>query len=115
MNIFKRFRAVLRLKEAVRQADKAHKETGERYYVMPNGNSGKLIIMDRFNFRKLKQKRYVSHNVFVSDLERECFYCTPYRNGNGNLPKEVINMKRCQYIEYLCKLDMRKKNGKQVQ
>lgn len=112
MNIFKRFRAVLRLKEAVRQADKAHKETGERYYVMPNGDSGKLIIMDRFNFRKLKQKRYVSPNVFVSDLERECFYCTPYRNGNGALPAEAVTMKRRQYMEFVAKNSKKKRNGK---
>ncbi len=113
MNIFKRFRAVLRIKEAARQADKAHKETGERYYVMPNGNSGKLIIMDRFNFRKLKQKRYMSPKVFVDDLERECFYCTPYRNGNGALPKEVVKMKCRQYMEFVAKNSKRKNgNGK---
>lgn len=108
MNIFKRIRASLRLNEAVRQADKAHKETGERYYVMPNGNNGKLIIMDRSNFRKLKHKRYVSYNVFVRDLEIECFYCTPYRNGNGKLSNEIIDLKRKQYIKFL------EKNGKQV-
>lgn len=68
MNIIRKLRASIRLNEAVVQADKAHEETGERYYVMPNGKSGKLIIMDRFNFRKLKQKGYVSHNVFVNDL-----------------------------------------------
>lgn len=113
MNIFKRFRAALRIKEAARQADKAHKQTGERYYVMPNGNRGKLIIMDRFNFRKLKQKRYVSPKVFVNDLERECFYCTPYRNGNGALPKEVVKMKCRQYMEFVAKNSKRKNgNGK---
>lgn len=111
MNIFKRFRAVLRIKEAARQADKAHKKTGERYYVIPNGKNGKLIIMDRFNFRKLKQKRYVSHNVFVNDLERECFYCTPYRNGNGALSKEVVTMKCRHYIEFVAK-NSKRNNGK---
>ena len=74
MNIIKKLRASIRLNEAVVQADKAHEETGERYYVMPNGKSGKLIIMDRFNFRKLKQKGYLSRSTFVNDLERECFY-----------------------------------------
>ena len=34
MNIFRKIRASLRLREAVRQADEKHKETGERYYVM---------------------------------------------------------------------------------
>lgn len=37
MNIFKRISASLRLREAIRQADEKHKETGERYYVMPAG------------------------------------------------------------------------------
>lgn len=113
MNIFKRFRAMLRLHEAVRQADKAHKETGERYYVMPNGSNGKLIIMDRFNFRKLKQKGYVPYKVIVRDLVIECFYCTPYRNGDGKLPKSVIDLKRRQYISWVDSLKFQK-NGKQV-
>lgn len=53
MNIFRKIRASLRLREAVRQADEKHKETGERYYVMPaGGKKGQLIIMDRKNFRK---------------------------------------------------------------
>ena len=75
MNIFKKIRASLRLREAVRQADKAHRENGQRYYVMPtSGVSGQLVIMDRNNFRKLKQKHYINHNTFVRDLEFECFY-----------------------------------------
>lgn len=115
MNIFKRLRAALRLDEAIRQADKAHEETGNRYYVIPNGNSGKLIIMDRKNFRKLKQKHYLSHEILVHDLELGCFYCTPYRDGNGTLPEKVIKLKRAQYFNYLSELENRKKkNGKQV-
>lgn len=112
MNIFKRFRAMLRLKEAVRQADKAHKKTGERYYVMPNGNTGKLIIMDRFNFRKMKQKGYVSQNAIIQNLIFECFYCTPYRNGDGMLPKSVIDLKRKQYMSWIILLEKNKGNGK---
>ena len=48
MNIFKKIKASLRLREAVRKADKAHSENGQRYYVMPtSGTSGQLVIMDR--------------------------------------------------------------------
>lgn len=108
MNIFRRIRAALRLQEAVRQADKAHRETGERYYVMPNDNSGKLIIMDRFNFRKLKHKGYLPHKAVVRDLEIECFYCTPYRNGCGKLPKSVIDLKRKQYIRWVASIKKQK-------
>lgn len=102
MNIFRKIRASLRLREAVRQADEKHKETGERYYVMPaGGKKGQLIIMDRKNFRKLKQKGYINHNTFVGDLERECFYCTTYGNGSAMLPSAVIALKRKQYFSWL--------------
>ena len=102
INIFKRFRAALRLKEAIRQAEKAHQVNGQRYYVMPtSGTSGQLIIMDRANFRKLKQKRYINRSTFVSDLEQECFYCTAYRNGTGKLSSSDIQAKRQQYYSWL--------------
>lgn len=113
MNIFKKIYASLRLCEAIRQADEAHKETGERYYVMPtSGKSGQLIIMDRYNFRKLKQKRYVSREASVLDLERECFYCTPYRNGKNELADCIIKMKRKMYYSWLVSLKKQKDNGK---
>ena len=101
MNIFRKIKASLRLREAVQQADKAHRETGGRYYVMPGATSGQLIIMDRANFRKLKQKGYINRNTFVNDLERECFYCTPYGNGTGELPKLVVDLKRKQYYSWV--------------
>ena len=97
LNIFKKIKASLRLCEAVRQADKAHSENGQRYYVMPtSGASGQLIIMDRANL-----KNYVSHNTFVKDLEQECFYCTPYRNGAGELSAEEVILKKKQYFSWL--------------
>ena len=112
MNIFRKIRASLRLREAVRQADEKHKETGERYYVMPaGGKKGQLIIMDRKNFRKLKQKGYINHNTFVGDLERECFYCTTYGNGSAMLPSAVIALKRKQYFSWLDSFSNTKENG----
>ena len=101
MNVFEKLRASLRLHEAITQADNAHRETGNRYYVLPNGTAGNLIIMDRKNFRKLKQKHYMSSSLWVRDLEKECFYCTPYRNGTGTLSKEAIALKRAQYFHFL--------------
>lgn len=113
MNIFKKIRASLRLREAVRQADKAHRENGQRYYVMPtSGVSGQLVIMDRNNFRKLKQKYYINHNTFVRDLEFECFYCTPYNNGAGKLSSAVMAKKRNQYYSWLEAIGKSRKNGK---
>lgn len=116
MNIFKKIRASLRLIEAVRRADKAHREDGERYYVMPAGsNSDQLIVMDRLNFRKLKQKGYVSRTAKVIDLERECFYCTPYKNGNGKLPASVIEIKRNSYYSWIGSPEKVKRNNGKIQ
>lgn len=112
MNIFRKIRASLRLNEAIRQADEAFKKNGQRYYVMPtSGTSGELVIMDRSNFRKLKQKGYINRNTFVNDLVRECFYCTPYNNGKGELPQLVIELKRKQYYSWLEVISKSKKNG----
>lgn len=110
MNIFKKIKASLRLREAIRQAEKAHLKTGERYYVMPTtGYKGQLIIMDRRNFRKLKHKGYIKQEAKVCDLERECFYCTAYRGGKDALPDIVKDMKRKEYFKWI---DSIGKNGK---
>lgn len=102
LNIFLRIKATLRLREAIVKADNAHNNTGERYYVMPtSGTTGELIIMDRANFRKLKQKGYINRNIFIKDLEHECFYCTPYRNGHGELHPDAIAIKRKQYYSWV--------------
>jgi hypothetical protein len=112
MNIFKKIRASLRLREAIRQAIEAHNSNGHRYYVMPtSGSSGQLVIMDRDNFRKLKQKRYINPRTYVRDLESECFYCTPYRNGAGELSAEAIALKKTQYYSWLETIAKSKKNG----
>lgn len=105
MNIFRKIKASLRLMEAIRKADSAHKQNGIRYYVMPTtGKSGQLIIMDRSAFRKLKQKNYIRQNTFVKDLEARCFYCTSYKNGNGALSPEIVEAKRKMYFDWVNQL-----------
>lgn len=113
MNIFQKLKATLRLREAVKKAEKAHVQTGERFYVMPlSGSDGKLIIMDRFNFRKLKQKGYITYDAHVLDLEKECFYFTAYRNGTCGIVPEVESFKRKQYYRWYaqCIKNRKKKN-----
>ena len=130
-NPFKQFVDYLRYREAVKKADKAHAQTGERYYVMPattpeGSPSGiKLLVMDRFNFRKLKQKGYINNRANVRDLVSECFYCTPYRNGDGYLDAAGRKIKLALYFSYckaehtkakqLKKQKKHKKHGKQKQ
>lgn len=83
MNIFRKFLASLQLREAIKKAEEAHRCYGHRFYVMPTFNgSGKLVIMDRKNFRGLKQKHYINQAARVSDLRTECFYFTDDRAGN---------------------------------
>lgn len=116
-NPFQQFIDYLRYREAVKKADKAHKETGERYYVMPaNNQSGKpnLIIMDRWNFRKLRQKHYINPKAKVRDLVNECFYCTPYVNGDGYLDHKGRKIKLSLYFSYCKSIRAAKKNGKKV-
>lgn len=100
MNIFRKFKAYLQLREAVRQADKAHAETGERYYVLPSID-GKLVIMNRINFRKLKQKSYINHKVKIVDLVAESFYFTPYADGNGYITKDFLQRKTESYYSWI--------------
>lgn len=67
----------LKLKLAIRMANKAHESSGKRYFVMPDAKD-KLIIMHRPSFRKLKHIGQMSYSAKVSDLKRESFYFTPY-------------------------------------
>ena len=110
MNIFKKFRAYLRFNEAVKKADKAHQQTGERFYVMPMEQPrGSLLIMDRAQFRKLRQKHYIPRHARVKNLEDECFYHTSYRHGNGKLSTADMEKKRKQYYSWLEETDKSKK------
>lgn len=103
MDIFRRFKASLRLREAIKMADKAHQQTGKRYYVMPQHGSGgkKLVVMDRYNFRRLKMKHYIQREARVFDLVRECFYCTSYRDGNQFLAPADRKKKVMQYFAWV--------------
>ncbi len=113
MNVFQKIKAGLRFREAVRKAEQAHQETGGRYYVMPlAGSKGKLIIIDRFNFRKLKQKGYITRNASVRDLERECFYFTPYRDGSSAITPETETIKRKQFFSWYADAIKKRKKRK---
>lgn len=116
MNIFHRFVAYLQLREAVRKADDAHRKDGERYYVMPTFGTDKkpkVVVMDRYNFRKLKHKGYISTKATTRDLIGECFYFTPYRNGSGFITPEFQHRKQLQYLSwYAAELKAAKINRK---
>ena len=99
MNIYHKIKSRLIYREAVRKADKAHAADGKRYYVMPAAD-GKLLIMDRENFRILKRKHYIHGKATVQDMVNECFYHTPYRNGDLALDPFAVEFKRQQYLAW---------------
>lgn len=102
MNIFKKIKAEIVYSLAVRKADNAHSENGERYYVMPS-EDGRLVVVDRRNFRVLKRKNYIPKDASVADMQRECFYCTPYRNGTGEMPADIIALKHSAFLDWFTK------------
>lgn len=112
MNIIKKFFAYLRLKEAIRIADKAHEENGRRYYVLPNGRTHKLLVTDRNNFRMLRHKGYYANDAKMVDAKKASFYYTAHKNGEGKSTDGIIDLKRMQYYNWAESLATNKKGGK---
>lgn len=103
---FIHFRDYLRLNEAIKEADRQHELCGSRFYVVPAAE-GKLLVVDRRNFRALKQKSYISQRVNISDLIRESFYFTPYIDGSRRIRPEDEKRKQLEYYAWCS--DYRKK------
>ena len=99
MNILKKFKAYLQLRDAVQKADSAHAKNGARYYVV-NGANGKLVVMDRKNFRLLKRKHYIDSDVTMNDLALGCFYYTPQRDGSGCISNSEAIIRRVKYFDW---------------
>lgn len=100
MNIFRKFVARLRFREAVKRADAAHAKNGQRYYILPTKGGG-LVIMDRKNFRLLRSKRYIFRGAKVPDLVVKSLYFTPYRNGNGGMNEAARQKAFERYLAFL--------------
>ena len=111
MNIFYHIKDHLRLREAIKQADKAYQENNQRFYVMPV-NNGQLIVLNRDNFRILKRKRYIPQKTNMQDVVRECFYCTPYSNGKEPMPPFVRKIRAAMYYQWCQKNRKAKKEAK---
>lgn len=109
MNIIEKFLAYLRLKEAIRIADKAHEENGKRYYVLPNGRTHKLIVTDRNNYRQLRHKGYYQNSAKMIDVKKASFYYTAHKNGEGKSTDELVDLKRMQYYHWVESLNNAKR------
>ena len=86
-NFIQHFRDYLRLREAIKMADARYEEHRDRFYVLPS-QDGKLIVMNRFQFKRLKSKHYIPSNATINAVRQECFYFTPYANGQEPISPE---------------------------
>ena len=115
MNIFRKFFAMLQLREAVKKANNAYEANNHRYFVMPTADlSGKLVVLDRNNFRILKRKGYIDKNTYVRDLINECFYYTPLANGNDPIPEYGANVKAQSFLNWKHAVRQKKKQLKKA-
>jgi hypothetical protein len=122
MNILSKLYYSLRLRSAVQMADKAHAESGKRFYVLPSYQKGcKLVVMDRAGFRLLKKKGLVNRNADMYTVSLECFYATPNPDGSDFMTLPIREEKKRQYFQWVVakkKADkklskaMQKKDGK---
>lgn len=93
----------LKLKLAIRLADKTHARTGKRYFVMPD-DKDKLIIMHRPSFRSLKHTGRMSYSAKIVDLKRESFYFTPYTfqcQEKEAITPTTMEAKRIMFHQYM--------------
>lgn len=101
MNIFKQFYAYLRLRRAVDMAEKAGKKHHCRFYVLP-GENGKLVVADRKNFRRLRQKHWIrgaaSYNM--KDVADRAFYYTCHPDGTGFMRESERKQKVLDYYKW---------------
>lgn len=90
----------LRYYKAVQMADIAHEKDNDRYLVMPS-TDGKLIIVDRKNFRMLKRKGYINKSANIGTMLVECFYYTAGMNTDP-ISEEWRKKKYKEYLQW-CK------------
>ena len=111
MKFYRRFKAFLALREAIRKADNAFLDGRGRFYVLGSAD-GKLVVTDKKNFRILKRKGYISRFATTQDAINECFYFTPFKDGHGRITPEIMAVKRKQYLAWCDAIhDSKKKKG----
>lgn len=99
---WRRLKAKLVYREAVKKADEAWARTRVRHYVMRLYDDDKLYVLNRKSFRILKRKRVIDKWANVIDLDRESVYATPYQDGKlGKYPEEIVKKKKEEWIRYV--------------
>lgn len=96
---------------AVKKAENEHEKNKSRYYVIP-AESGKLIVLDRQNFRLLKKKKYFSNNISTTNLLYQSYYYTADRSGKGEMPKNRMLGKKKDFVLWKEKMYRKRKRDR---
>lgn len=99
MNPFRKLKAFLMLYKAIEQAEAARVKHGRRFFVMPT-QDGKLVVMDKYDLRRLKVKHYLDKSCHVEDLLRESFYYTSLGNGLGEIDPQDRQVRAHAYYRW---------------
>lgn len=88
---FRRLKRKIVYYNAVRLANKCHEKSGYRYFVVAD-TKGRLVVMDKKNFRILKRKHYLP-NVPTNIFTDGCIYYTANRKGEYMTEKSRVRNK----------------------
>lgn len=82
MKLFRRIKAEIAYRMAVRAANAGYERTGRTHYVMPT-ESGKLMIVTAKSFSYLRNTKRADKGIRVRNLHRESLYNTDCRSKKG--------------------------------
>lgn len=93
-------KADIQLKYAIKEAEEKYKKGNVRYYVIPNFNH-KLITCSRAEIRRYRTEGYFDHSAKMDNFKDECFYYTPYANGQDPISVGRKENKRKLWLNYV--------------
>ena len=97
MNKFQSHRARLIYRWAVIRAQKAHKETGGRYFVIPVRHPSKfLMVVRREDLGLLHKKKWIDFSKIKEAYEKS-FYFTAGRDGKGEILDKQLPLRQYVY------------------
>lgn len=97
MKFLRELKSKMQFDKAVEQADKEYSKSRNRQYVVPD-KDGKLIVMDRKNFRLLKRKSYMPAGMNTPTLMNASYYHTQDRGGNSPMSPEQVQKNKDSYV-----------------
>lgn len=101
MNILRTIIGFFRLKVAVRNAEEAHRRSGERFYVIPSVNKRQLVICNRRNFRIMRMKKYFHRDMVMRDVDDACIYYTAHRNDGSPMSRDERKRRAAGYYRWI--------------